>query len=92
MIKNCNLLSLSSKHESFLDSSAGNVMYRNNYYVLPLLEVKQMNIGHGFRFEHRGSLNLLGQLPTIKNHTVPPSSIFRLGKFAMQKFSTKTIP
>ena len=72
MIKNCNLLSLSSKHESFfLDPSAGNVMYRNNYYVLPLLEVKQMNIGHGFRFEHRGSLNLLGQLPTIKNHTVP---------------------
>ena len=35
-------------------------------------EVKQMNIGHGFRFEHRGSLNLLGELPTIKNHTVPP--------------------
>ena len=79
MIKNCNLLSLSSKHESFfLDSSAGNVMYRNNYYVLPQLEVKQMNIGHGFRFGHRGSLNLLGQLPTIKSHTVPPNIIFKL--------------
>ena len=66
-------------------------MYRNNYYVLPLLEVKQMNIGHGFRFGPRGSLNLLGELPTIKNHTVPSSNIFKLGKFAMKKCSTKIV-